>query len=344
MGAIYKKLDRKTWIDAAKGFGILLVILGHTFNVNSLLCKFIYSFHMPIFFIIAGYLFNSKKYCDMKIVEYIKIKAKSYLLPYFIYSFVNLLLQIVWNFLFYRKLISIKEIIDYIFAILYCYAGESKMPNCSSVWFLMCLFWASIMFWFICKYAKKSVPVFALISLCISYFIFLFLEFRLPFNLSTAFMAVFFMWFGSLIRKYDLVNKISEYKIQYYVLLLILMVSFGLTAAYFNTQIGMNENNYGDLFLFLSSSVFLSISVMIVTNKVKIFRNRYFTYLGRNTMLVIGFNFIIRDLVTEIYYYLPISKIIPFNWVLSFIFTTIAFTVIIYCHNKIKSRFKRRLS
>ena len=36
------------WIDIAKGYGILLVILGHL-NVG-LLGKWIYTFHMPLFF------------------------------------------------------------------------------------------------------------------------------------------------------------------------------------------------------------------------------------------------------------------------------------------------------
>ena len=336
-----RQTDRQTWIDAVKGFGILLVILGHTFNVNSLICKFIYSFHMPMFFIVAGYLFNNKKYGDMKITKYIKIKAKSYLFPYFIYSFINLVLQIFWNLFFYKKFIGVKQILDYVFAILYCYAGESRMPNCSSVWFLMCLFWASMLFWIINKYAEKFTFIFAALSLCISYCIGLFIDFRLPFNLPTAFMAVFFMWLGLLLKKYDLIGKVSGLNAQGYTFLFVIVVIFGLIAGYFNIQVGMNENNYGNLMLFLLSSILLSFAVMIFSNRIRFFRNRYFIYLGKNTMLIIGFNFFIRDFITEMYYILPISKIITYNWVISFILTTIAFTVIIYFHNRIKSRFKR---
>lgn len=339
---ICKNYDRQKWIDATKGFGILLVILGHTFNINSLLCKVIYSFHMPMFFIISGFLFNSKKYSNMKLFQYVKIKFKSYLIPYFIYSFVNLLLQIIWKLIFYRQLISLNDVLDYLLAIFYCYAGENKMPNCSSVRFLMCLFWSSIFLWFLCKFVRKVAFIFILFSLCASYCIYLFLDFRLPFNLSSAFMAVVFMWIGLLLREHNTVYIISSLKLRYYVIILIMMILLGLMASYFNDMVGMNENIYGNLLLFLISSISLSFSVMFFSYRIRVFRNKYFLFLGKNTMLIIGFNFIVRDFITEMYYFLSINKIIPLNWILSFILTTIAFTIIIYFYNKIKGFYKKR--
>lgn len=43
---------RIEWIDIAKGIGILLVILGHTIALKY--SKVLYTFHMPLFFIIVG--------------------------------------------------------------------------------------------------------------------------------------------------------------------------------------------------------------------------------------------------------------------------------------------------
>lgn len=61
--------ERKTLPDILKGFGIILVVLGHciqtgsgtAFNVEMLyfsdrLYQFIYSFHMPLFMMVSGYL------------------------------------------------------------------------------------------------------------------------------------------------------------------------------------------------------------------------------------------------------------------------------------------------
>ncbi len=54
--------ERIKWVDNLKGFAILLVILGHSlqyfyrdFN-NSHLANFIYSFHMPLFFALSGFV------------------------------------------------------------------------------------------------------------------------------------------------------------------------------------------------------------------------------------------------------------------------------------------------
>ena len=51
---------RIAYLDVAKGIGILLVILGHNYVKASLpgMGKFIFSFHMPFFFLLSGMLFK----------------------------------------------------------------------------------------------------------------------------------------------------------------------------------------------------------------------------------------------------------------------------------------------
>ena len=44
------------WIDALRGIGIFLVVLGHTFWKGH---NVIYAFHMPLFFFISGILFKT---------------------------------------------------------------------------------------------------------------------------------------------------------------------------------------------------------------------------------------------------------------------------------------------
>ena len=85
-------------IDYLKGIGIILVILGHSFSFTrfDLLDKekyfiyyyifnFIYSFHMPLFFIVAGFLSN-KKY---KIKPFYISKIKRLLVPYVFINIVD---------------------------------------------------------------------------------------------------------------------------------------------------------------------------------------------------------------------------------------------------------------
>ena len=66
--------ERYKELDLMKGIGILLVYLGHTFNLSGLrenslflyLYRMTYSFHMPLFFFISGLLSNTDKELDLK--------------------------------------------------------------------------------------------------------------------------------------------------------------------------------------------------------------------------------------------------------------------------------------
>jgi acyltransferase len=53
------KSVRYNWIDWSKSIAIFLVIWGHV-PMQSETHTIIYSFHMPLFFLISGYLYNPK--------------------------------------------------------------------------------------------------------------------------------------------------------------------------------------------------------------------------------------------------------------------------------------------
>ncbi len=52
------KNRRIEWVDAAKGLAILLVIAGHTVASGTFTRNIIFSFHIPLFFILSGYTFR----------------------------------------------------------------------------------------------------------------------------------------------------------------------------------------------------------------------------------------------------------------------------------------------
>ena len=47
---------RRNDIDYARGIAILLILIGHTIGMSNFETKLIYSFHVPLFFIISGML------------------------------------------------------------------------------------------------------------------------------------------------------------------------------------------------------------------------------------------------------------------------------------------------
>ena len=50
--------NRRDDIDYARGIAMLLIVIGHTPDLNSIVVKVLYSFHVPLFFIITGISFK----------------------------------------------------------------------------------------------------------------------------------------------------------------------------------------------------------------------------------------------------------------------------------------------
>lgn len=82
--------NRISYIDQLKGITIFLVVLGHLIEHNAgrnnFLWTFIYSFHMPLFMFISGYLANVTFKIDhlnfSNIVLFIGKKSRTLLLPF----------------------------------------------------------------------------------------------------------------------------------------------------------------------------------------------------------------------------------------------------------------------
>lgn len=80
--------DSKTyipWVDGAKIIGIYLVTLGHGHLVPDHVRVLIYSFHMPLFFVLSGFLYKKRTFGDT-----LKRTTKTILVPYFLISAVCL--------------------------------------------------------------------------------------------------------------------------------------------------------------------------------------------------------------------------------------------------------------
>lgn len=69
--------QRLAAFDIAKGIGIILVILGHS-PLPSPIGKYIYGFHMPLFFIISGYFLS----CKLPIRDYFLKRCRQLMWPY----------------------------------------------------------------------------------------------------------------------------------------------------------------------------------------------------------------------------------------------------------------------
>lgn len=125
------KESRLTALDSLRGFGILLVVLGHTSQTSGLV-SWIFSFHMPLFFIISGMLFHERQFLDS-----FKRKAIRLLVPYVFFGTVTLA---YWALIERRLRGDEGSVPNALANIVLARAGSDNYPQNAALWFLPCLF------------------------------------------------------------------------------------------------------------------------------------------------------------------------------------------------------------
>lgn len=173
---------REDWIDAARGFLILLVVLGHAFGTashlgadagTSKMCswiyKVIYMFHMPAFVVLAGVTWSAGKdgFC-----AYAKKKAVRLLVPYFVFGFLSIGAGVILG----RFLGSVGHDGYYTANMVRGVLSEVKMllmgGGCSinsPLWFLPSMFAAEVLYYWLSKcdglYGRRwLLPAFLIVA------------------------------------------------------------------------------------------------------------------------------------------------------------------------------------
>lgn len=127
--------DSFEWVLIAKGIGTILVVVGHFYPETSptywsKIREIIYLFHMPLFFILSGYLYSYGKY---SYGDLIKTKAKRLLYPFASIAVVFFLIKYVAG-----QVVNLEHPVDInsIYALLFD-PVRSYMPL---LWFMYALF------------------------------------------------------------------------------------------------------------------------------------------------------------------------------------------------------------
>ena len=327
--------QRLNYIDICKAFGIILVVLGHTYGIPKNVYNVIYSFHMPLFFILSGFVHNKNKNVEIGFKSFAIKKAKQYLIPYFVFCITNFVIQILWRLFITKQGIDSDYFLVKTKGILFCYSNIENMPNCSPVWFLMCLFIASLIFWWILRIRLRYSWLIIALLLAI-YYVLVPLSQNIdsfPYKFPTFFVAAFFMYVGfSLKVLIEMKQSLFRNKAVTIICVVLIMTVSIIACVLTNNTVGMNENCYSNHFLFLIFSTLMSISFIIFFKSATIFEYRFFTWLGKNTIYIIGFNYVCRDLATEIYYWIPVVNSHSMHWLTSFVLTLfMCFACILVC-------------
>ena len=191
--------NRDNAIDIAKGIGILLVIVGHTGGLpaHSTVHHFIYSFHMPLFFILGGFLFKPSN-----IVTHVRKDAKRLLIPYVFSVFLLILWFVILGIKYDNYGMVWRTLQTGWFGSGQYHASPIWVdyPTIGMIWFLLAMFRCRVIYNIISKlstlYKYLTGAVVAMIATMTDNFVI-----NLPFGILTGLSAVMFYMLGNALRE-----------------------------------------------------------------------------------------------------------------------------------------------
>ena len=320
-----KRID---WIDTLKGLGMFFVIWGHCFSTGTPIRKYIYSFHMPLFFFLSGLTCQNNFKLNTK--DFIIKKIKTLLIPYLIINIVSILIIYIFSLF---GLMNFKSLTEYFLGIIYSHTRIFTMPS-NHTWFITSLFLIEIMFYFIQKYIKKDWQrvsisfILALISYINSV-----LPNKLygPWHIEAAFMGIFFYSIGYVfIKKYEKFKKIFDKKIISFIYGGVLGI-IGIIACYFNIHVSMYSGLYGNIIMFLVSSL-ASIFGLVLFTKIFLEKSRFFKTLGTYTLFILGYHIFLVTFIKRTFPILTTGNIEIF--IFACIVTAIMFILSMFVYKK----------
>lgn len=327
---------RIDWIDCAKGLGIALVVIGHSWGIPHWLYCLIYGFHMPLFFILSGLTHRYDP--NISIGRCILKLAKAYLLPYIILCLFNLVLQSLW--MIYLGTFTLGVLGTYLMGILYCYANTDWMPNCSPLWFLCAIFIVKLLHFLLHRLTRGNkffIGCLVVLGAAVAWIASVLNAPRLPWNLLPALMGSLFFWVGTLLR-----NSESFLQKGYNKYTLLAIIPALLLSPWIAKNVpGMNENFYDNVLLFLVSGFGLSFLLIYLSTFLK--GSRFLSsFLGRNTMVIMGFNYFARTFAIEGYYLIPYIRNYPIPAYATLILTCGILLCIVFVYTRFIPKTRRK--
>lgn len=275
--------QRIRYIDMAKGIGMLAVIIGHM-NIWKL-NRVIYSFHMPLFFLIAGVFISQK--CSN--IEYVKKKAKQLLLPYGFTCASLITLSIIKNLLVGTIDNIGGDIQKWFMAALYGSGNIEKygFKRIGAIWFLLAMFIACVFVKYISdkKVMAPCVILVAFIGYLTSKIVWL------PFSIQPAMVASIYVYIGFMIRKKHTKSECFNPLFYFFI-----VIMWFLTILFGEVNMSRNLYKYG-IFSFIGTVCGSYVILMIC----KWFDGRemlptaitnMLCFFGRNSLIILCFHLI----------------------------------------------------
>ena len=287
-----KRID---FIDVAKFLGVILVIFAHSLPGETIAVKYIFTFHMPLFFFINGMTMRFKK--DENFGAFLWKRIKSYIFPMIFLGVIIAISTIILSNL--RGAPVDKE---YFLRTFIETIGEKRM---FAIWFLAALFCTDILFYFCHWLARGNLAFTGLFSLLILGFgIYCNKHYKVAYiyNFDASLIAIIFVYFGYLFMHplFTKVRKAIMFKRWTALLFGLAFLALGLYLGKLNRDINhsnleMFAASYDKFYLTLPSALFGSLGFVLICYTIS---NPLFAKLGSTTIVLFSLH---QDLTFPIF-------------------------------------------
>lgn len=234
---------RVNWVDTAKALGLFLVFWGHLLYVGSpiasVMNRAIYSFHMPMYFILSGYVIKKD---SSACFDYLKNKFTRILLP------ALLLYTITLPIYFYYIDYSSASFVSVITDIFYI---KGRCAYNWPIWFFICLFQVIILVkvFKLTEISSRKLMLVLAIVLVASFLCYVIeWEWKSVLGFDKCLMGFFFFGCGMLLKR---VRYERQIKTVGFVALPIWLIS----GVWLNTKVSMYGMHLGSFGLFIVSGL-----------------------------------------------------------------------------------------
>lgn len=273
-----KNNNRVLYIDIARGIAILLMIAGHTLNPG-LSRSIIFSFHMPLFIIISGFFYKERSLKDE-----IKNSFFHLLIPSTIVIF---LVQNIRNI---GSMSILKSIIKSLEVILICFSHQSKIaysfPNTGVLWFIYMIIIMKIIF-ILTKKASNNNELFMFASIVLETYLGYITGisgYWLPWSIDVALACIIFYYFGYLMKKYNLMNRILSDN--YLLIIIFLLWLEGIRFNWIEIALRRYPNGLWSYITAICGSIIILKLSNIIEKKIKRMP-QFLAWCGKNSLYIL---------------------------------------------------------
>ena len=233
----------------------------------------IYSFHMPLFFILSGLVTHTK---SGSLGSYVKKQFFRLLLPVLIFLIMSIPLYL-WRLDSWISLEIIKRITFW----------DGQVPYNDPLWFFIVLFELKMVdrLLDISRKNKKAKVMFCILCFAVGFIVYHFAIF-LPFGLNRCILGLGFYSFGCVVKGYVLSDKKQTLAIT-----ILLFLVWILSGVVFNTNVSMYVFKLGYYWFFVMSGITGSLLFIEVCKWIDL-KTSYFRTWGVNTIFIISTHYV----------------------------------------------------